>query len=193
MIRIAVVGNIGSGKSFVAKSFGLPVFDADNEVSLIYKKNKFFFKKLRKKIPKLIKSFPIDKKEILNCILANNKNLKIITKIIHPIVRKKMDLFIKKNKKKRAIVLDIPLYLENRLNKKGDIIIFVDANQNLIKKRLRERPNYNKKLLNKFKKIQLKSNLKKKKSNYKIANNFNPLALKKTVNNLKFKILRIND
>ena len=105
MIRIAVVGNIGSGKSFVAKSFGLPVFNADKEVSLIYKKNKFFFKKLHKKIPKFIKSFPIDKKEILSCILANNKNLKIITKIIHPIVRKKMNLFIKKNKKKNAIFL----------------------------------------------------------------------------------------
>ena len=193
MIRIAVVGNIGSGKSFVAKSFGLPVFNADKEVSLIYKKNKFFFKKLHKKIPKFIKSFPIDKKEILSCILANNKNLKIITKIIHPIVRKKMNLFIKKNKKKKAIVLDIPLYLENRLNKKGDIIIYVDAKQNLINKRLRERLNYNKKLLKKFKKIQLKSNLKKKKSNYKIANNFNSQVLKKAVNNLKFKILKIND
>ena len=193
MIRIAIVGNIGSGKSFVAKSFGLPVFNADKEVSLIYKKNKFFFKKLNKKIPKFIKSFPIDKKEILSCILANNKNLKIITKIIHPIVRKKMNLFIKKNKKKRAIVLDIPLYLENRLNKKGDIIIYVDAKQKLINKRLRERSNYNKKLFKKFKKIQLKSNLKKKKSNYKIANNFNSQVLKKAVNNLKFKILKIND
>jgi len=193
MIRIAVVGNIGSGKSFVAKSFGLPVFNADKEVSLIYKKNKFFFKKLHKKIPKFIKSFPIDKKEILSCILANNKNLKIITKIIHPIVRKKMNLFIKKNKKKRAIVLDIPLYLENKLNKKRDIIIYVDAKQNLINKRLRERSNYNKKLLQKFKKIQLKSNLKKKKSDYKITNNFKAQVLKKAVNNLKFKILRIND
>ena len=193
MIRIAIVGNIGSGKSFVAKSFGLPVFNADKEVSLIYKKNKFFFKKLNKKIPKFIKSFPIDKKEILSCILANNKNLKIITKIIHPIVRKKMNLFIKKNKKKKAIVLDIPLYLENKLNKKKDIIIYVDAKQNLINKRLRERSNYNKKLIKKFKKIQLKSNLKKKKSNYKIANNFNAKVLKKAVNNLKFKILRIND
>ena len=193
MIRIAVVGNIGSGKSFVAKSFGLPVFNADKEVSLIYKKNKFFFKKLHKKIPKFIKSFPIDKKEILSCILAKKKNIKIKTKIKHPIVTKKMNLFIKNNKKKKAIVLDIPLYLENKLNKKKDIIIYVDAKQNLINKRLRERSNYNKKLLQKFKKIQLKSNLKKKKSNYKIVNKFNSLVLKKAVNNLKFKILRIND
>ena len=103
MIRIAVVGKIGSGKSFVAKSFGLPLFNADKEVALIYKKNNFFFKKLNKKIPKFIKSFPIDKKEILNCILANNKNLKIITKIIHPIVRKKMSIFLKRNQKKKQL------------------------------------------------------------------------------------------
>ena len=193
MIRIAVVGNIGSGKSFVAKSFGLPVFNADEEVSLIYKKDKLFFRKLNKKIPKFIRSFPINKKEILSCILANNKNLKTITKIIHPIVRKKMNLFIKKNKKKRAVVLDIPLYLENRINKKQDIIIFVDAKQSLISKRLEKRPNYNKKLIKKFKKIQLKSNLKKKKSNYKITNNFNSLNLKKKINNLKLKILRTNE
>ena len=100
MIRIAVVGNIGSGKSFVAKSFGLPVFNADKEVSLIYKKNKFFFKKLHKKIPKFITTFPIDKKEILSCILANSKNLKIITKIIHPIVRKKWIYSLRRIKKK---------------------------------------------------------------------------------------------
>ena len=193
MIRIAVVGKIGSGKSFVAKSFALPLFDADKEVALIYKKNNFFFKKLNKKIPKFIKSFPIDKKEVLNCILANNKNLKIITKIIHPIVRKKMSMFLKRNRKKKAIILDIPLYLENGINKKNDVIIYVDANQKLINKRLKKRSYFNKKLLIKFKKIQLKSNLKKKKSSYIIKNNFNPLKIKKKINELKIKILKSNE
>ena len=193
MIRIAVVGKIGSGKSFVAKSFGLPLFNADKEVALIYKKNNFFFKKLNKKIPKFIKSFPIDKKEVLNCILANNKNLKIITKIIHPIVRKKMSIFLKRNRKKKAIILDIPLYLENGINKKNDIIIYVDANQKLIDKRLKKRSHFNKKLLSKFKKIQLKSNLKKIKSSYIIENNFNPLKIKRKINELKTKILKSNE
>ena len=193
MIRIAVVGKIGSGKSFVAKSFELPLFDADKEVALIYKKNNFFFKKLNKKIPKFIKSFPIDKKEVLNCILANNKNLKIITKIIHPIVRKKMSMFLKRNRKKKAIILDIPLYLENGINKKNDVIIYVDANQKLINKRLKKRSYFNKKLLIKFKKIQLKSNLKKKKSSYIIKNNFKPLKIKKKINELKIKILKSNE
>ena len=193
MIRIAVVGKIGSGKSFVAKSFELPLFDADKEVALIYKKNNFFFKKLNKKIPKFIKSFPIDKKEVLNCILANNKNLKIITKIIHPIVRKKMSIFLKRNRKKQAIILDIPLYLENGINKKNDIIIYVDANQKYINKRLKKRSYFNKKLLIKFKKIQLKSNLKKKKSSYIIKNNFNPVKIKRKINELKIKILKSNE
>ena len=193
MIRIAVVGKIGSGKSFVAKSFELPLFDADKEVALIYKKNNFFFKKLNKKIPKFIKSFPIDKKEVLNCILANNKNLKIITKIIHPIVRKKMSMFLKRNRKKKAIILDIPLYLENGINKKNDVIIYVDANQKLINKRLKKRSYFNKKLLIKFKKIQLKSNLKKKKSSYIIKNNFNPVKIKRKINELKIKILKSNE
>ena len=193
MIRIAVVGKIGSGKSFVAKSFELPLFDADKEVALIYKKNNFFFKKLNKKIPKFIKSFPIDKKEVLNCILANNKNLKIITKIIHPIVRKKMSIFLKRNRKKQAIILDIPLYLENGINKKNDVIIYVDANQKYINKRLKKRSYFNKKLLTKFKKIQLKSNLKKKKSSYIIKNNFNPVKIKRKINELKTKILKSNE
>ena len=193
MIRIAVVGKIGSGKSFVAKSFELPLFNADKEVALIYKKNNFFFKKLNKKIPKFIKSFPIDKKEVLNCILANNKNLKIITKIIHPIVRKKMSIFLKRNRKKKAIILDIPLYLENGINKKNDVIIYVDANQKLINKRLKKRSYFNKKLLTKFKKIQLKSNLKKKKSSYIIKNNFNSVKIKRKIKELKKKILKSND
>ena len=191
MIKIAIVGKIGSGKSHIANLFGFPVFNADKEVSKIYKRDKLFFKKLRKKIPKLITRFPIDKKEILNCILENEKNLKIITKIIHPIVRKKMSFFLRKNNKKKAVVLDIPLFLENKINKKGDIIIFVHANQDTINKKLRKRSNYNKKLLNKFIKIQLKSNLKKKKSNYIIDNKFNHTSIKKKIKKLKKEILNI--
>ena len=39
MIRVAVLGDIGSGKSHVARLFGCPVFNADNEVAKLYKKN----------------------------------------------------------------------------------------------------------------------------------------------------------
>ena len=64
MIRIGILGDIGSGKSFVAKLFGYPVFNADYEVSKLYKKDKKIFIKLNKKLPKYIFTFPIDKNEI---------------------------------------------------------------------------------------------------------------------------------
>ena len=44
MIKIAVVGDIGSGKSHISKLFGYPVFNADQEVANIYKKIKIVLK-----------------------------------------------------------------------------------------------------------------------------------------------------
>ena len=69
MIRIGILGDIGSGKSYVANNLGYPVFNADYEVTKLYKKNKKIFLKLKKLLPKNIKSFPIEKKEITEAIL----------------------------------------------------------------------------------------------------------------------------
>ena len=118
MIRIGILGDIGSGKSYVAKSFGYPVFIADNEVGRLYKKDRIIFIKLNKALPKHITQFPIKKQEVTSAILANKNNLKKIIKIIHPVIRKKMNIFLKKNKKTKYIVLDIPLLLENKINKR---------------------------------------------------------------------------
>ena len=95
MIRIGILGDIGSGKSFVARSFGYPVFNADAEVVALYRKEKKVFLKLKKKLPNYIFSFPIKKKEISKAILSNNLNLKKIIKVVHPEIQKKMRLFIK--------------------------------------------------------------------------------------------------
>ena len=54
MKRIGILGDIGAGKSFVAKQFRSPVFDADKEVRRIYKYDKYIFictLKLRPQIP----------------------------------------------------------------------------------------------------------------------------------------------
>ena len=56
MIKVGILGDIGSGKSFVAKQFGYPVFNADKEVSDIYKNDKFCYNKIKNKFPKFIKS-----------------------------------------------------------------------------------------------------------------------------------------
>jgi len=189
MIRIAIVGDIGSGKSYLAKLLGFPVFNADLEVIKIYNKNRKCFLKLNKKLPKFIKSFPIKKEEIANSIISNGENLKKITKIVHPIIKSKMFNFINKYKRKKAVVLDIPLYLENKINKKGDIIIFVSAKKSKINNRLKKRSKFNLKLFKKFQKIQLPVRVKKKKSHFIIKNNFKHESFYKNVKILKKIIL----
>jgi dephospho-CoA kinase len=189
MIRIAIVGDIGSGKSFIAKLFGYPVFNADRVVSGIYKNDKNCFRKIKKKFPNYVSSFPLKKKDLVNIILQKKENLKIIVKIVHPIVRKKLENFIKRKKRNEIVVLDIPLYLENKLNKKKDIIVFVNSKKKEIIKRLKKRQNYNVSILNKFKKIQLPIEKKRKKSTFIINNNFKIKTAKKYVKQILEVIL----
>ena len=189
MIRIGIVGDIGSGKSYVARKFGFPVFDADFEVSKIYKKSRKCFKKLKKTFPKHIFSFPINRKELSRAILEEKNNVKKINKIVHPEVRLRIKKFIKKHKKKKAVVLDIPLLLEGKINKKSDILVFVESKKKEINKRLRKRYNFNEKVFKKLKKLQLSLEIKKSKSDFIVKNNFKSLSVKKNVKMLKNKIL----
>ena len=139
MIKIGILGGIGSGKSYVAKKFSFPVFDADVEVTKIYKKNRICYNRLKNKLPKYISSFPVKKNEIRKAIIDNQSNLKKIIKIVHPIVRTNMNNFFKKNKNKKIVVLDIPLLMENKINKKNYILVFVDAKKKEIQRRLRKK------------------------------------------------------
>ena len=84
-----------------------------------------------------------------------------------------------KNKKKKMVVLDIPLLVENKLYDKNFYLIFVQSNRNEINKRLKKRPFYNKKkIIDRLRKSQ-RSLAYKKKYNYVIKNNFKLLNLKK--------------
>lgn len=188
MIRIGILGNIGSGKSYVANNIGYPVFNADYEVSLLYKKNKKIFLKLKKILPKNIKSFPIEKQEITEAILQKKSNLKKIIKVVHVEIRKKMNFFLKKNKKQKFLVLDIPLLLENKLNKKGDILIFVESKKSDILKKLSKRKNFNKKLFNIFTKIQYSRQYKMKKSHFIIKNDFTRKTINTNIRDILQKI-----
>ena len=159
---IGILGDIGSGKSFVARQFAYPVFNADKEVNEIYKKNKSCYKRLRNKLPKYIKSYPINKVELSKAILANKHNLKKIVNVVHPLVRNKMKYFLKKNIKKKLVILDVPLLIENNLNKENDILVFIESKKSQIFQRLKKRKNYNKKIIENLRKLQKKLSHKKK-------------------------------
>ena len=189
MIKINLVGDIGSGKTFVSKLFRAPCFFADVEIKRLYRSNRHCFIKLKKKFPQFIKTFPIKKNELSNTIKNKSSNLKSIGFIVHPFIRKKLNTFLKKNRGKKIVVLDIPLYLENKMYKRDDIIIFLKTKKKDVDLKLKKRKNFNQKLLNILRKSQLTLKQKKNKSNYVLVNNFNNAIMKRKVKILKTKIL----
>ena len=189
MIKIILVGDIGSGKTHISKLFKAPCFFADTEVKKLYRNNKQCFIRLKKKFPQFIKTFPIKKIELSNTIKNKFSNLKSIGFIVHPFIRKKLRMFLKKNRKKKIVVLDIPLYLENKMYKRNDVIIFLKTKRKDVNSRLKKRKNFNQKLINILRKSQLTLNQKKNKSNYVLVNNYNNASMKRKVKILKAKVL----
>ena len=131
MIKIGITGSIASGKSTFAKMISgkkYPLFSADLVVAKLYKEQSFI-KTIAKQFE--LKSKSKIKKQIKLLVQNKRSNFKKLEKIIHPLVRKKMKIFLKK--KKSIVVLEIPLLIENKLMKYFDVIIFIGASK---KKRL---------------------------------------------------------
>ena len=189
MKRIGILGDIGSGKSYVSKLFGFPVFNADDEVNKIYKYEKKCFYKLRKKFPKHISKFPIDKIQIIELILDNKKTIYKLGKVIHPFVGKSLRRFLKKNNKKN-VILDIPLLLENKILRKNLYLVFVEAKHSIIKKKLYKRPGFNNKVYKIMKKNQLPLTIKKKASDIIIKNNFKKVWVLNQINKIKKDLIK---
>ena len=93
------------------------------------------------------------------------------------------------NKSKKIVLLDIPLYLENKMYQKGDVIIFLKTKRRDVIKRLKKRKKFNKNLLKILRKFQLTLKQKQKKSKYILVNNYNSANIKNKVKILKNKIL----
>ena len=189
MIRIGIIGGIGSGKSFISKLFKSPVFNADREVDILYKNSLECYIRLSKKLPEFVKSFPVSKSQLIKAINHDKKNLKKISSVVHPLVRKQMKLFLNKNRKSKIIILDIPLLIENKLYNKKDILIFIKSRQNKVINRLKKRKNYNKKILLNLRKNQANLLKKRKLANYVVDNNFSPSIMKRKISSLKNRIL----
>ena len=188
MKRIGILGDIGSGKSYFSRLLGYPRFDADVEVKKIYKNSREVYLKIKKEFPKKISSFPVKKLDLSKIILEDKNNIKKINKIVHKEVKKKLVRFLNKNKKKDFVVLDIPLLIENKINKRGDILIFIDAKKKDITKHLLKRGYFNEHLLRFLKKFQLPLERKKRISDFVIKNYFKRNNFQKDIKTIKKKI-----
>ena len=181
MIIIGITGSIASGKSTVARLIAkrrYPLFSADKVVLNLYKDFKF--------IKLLVKKFNLNEKkpikdQIKSLIKKNKRNLTIIEKIIHPLVRKKINFFLKSKKGNKLLILEVPLLIENKLTKYFDKIIFVDAKKNLRLKRYLKF-NSDKRIFTMLNKRQLLPIIKKRSCDLIVNNNYSLAILKKNVN-----------
>jgi len=183
MIKIAITGSLASGKTTASRIISNrngPLFCADECVKKLY--SKLSFKKVLKKKFN-IRSNLETKRFIRDKVLKEKGALKKLGKIIHPIVRKKMFFFLKKNKNKKLLFFEIPLLIENKLTKYFDVIIFVKANKNIRLKRFKLRGG-DKKLFSILNKEQLKDSKKAKLCDHIVVNNKSFLILKNKLLNI---------
>ncbi|NDC44198.1 MAG: dephospho-CoA kinase [Proteobacteria bacterium] len=191
MVRVGIIGSVGSGKSFVAnifKELNFNIFSADNEVNNIYKKDKSVNKKISRFFKLKLYNGRIDKQELRNALKKNPKKFSFLNKIIHPIVRKKLVLFLSKFKKTRLVVLDIPLLVENKMFNFVDIFILIKTRSNSFNTRIKKRKNLDKHFLNILKKQQRSEKIKEGYADFVIYNS-SKNKVKLQVKNILDKIL----
>jgi dephospho-CoA kinase len=183
MIKIGLTGSIASGKTTASKIISNKkgsLFSADEVVKKLYKKNSF-----RRIIAKKL-NFQFNlkfKKIIRNKILQEKETLKKLETIIHPIVRKEMFIFLKKNKNKKLLFFEIPLLIEGKLTKYFDAIIFIQSKKNLRLRRYKLKGG-NAKLFSLLDKHQLKDTKKIKFCDHIVVNNKSLNVLKKSLLNI---------
>ncbi|NCU54124.1 MAG: dephospho-CoA kinase [Candidatus Fonsibacter ubiquis] len=173
MIKVGILGSVGSGKSFVAnifKELGFNIFSADQVVSQIYERNKNINKKISIFFKLKLNRGKINKNELRDTLKKNPKKFKYLNKIIHPIVRKKLILFLSKYKKTKLVVLDIPLLIENKMFSFVDIFIFVKTKPNIFKIRIKKRKNLDKQFLKLLENQQADEKIKKSYADFTVDN-----------------------
>ena len=137
MIKIGITGSISSGKTTASKILSRkrgPLFSADKEVKKLYR---------NKNIQRLlVKKFNIKRKSnvkalLKKIILRNKTSIKKLEKIIHPLIRKEMRNFSRKNKREKTLFYEIPLLVENKLMNYFNVIIFLKAKKSVRLKRFK--------------------------------------------------------
>lgn len=130
MIRIALTGSIGMGKSTVAKMFaraGVPVFDADAVVRQLQGPGGGLVEKIGELFPGCVRCGTLDRECLAEIVLADPAKLEILEGIVHPAVREAREGFVAEHKGAPVLVFEIPLLFETGSEKEFDKIVVVSA------------------------------------------------------------------
>lgn len=170
MIKIGLTGSIGMGKTETGKIFselGFPVYNADDAVHKLYGPGQKGSEKIKEIFPNSINPDGSVNREILSAeVLGDVDKIRVLESIIHPLVGEDREIFFKKNSDSPAIILDIPLLFETGGEKFVDLVIVVDAPQDIQEERVLSRPNMTKEKFEKIIAEQIPNDVKKKKADF---------------------------
>ena len=143
MIRIALTGSIGMGKSTVAAMFeryGVPVFDADAVVRCLQSPGGGLVDKIGELFPGCVRDGTLDRDCLAQIVLSDRSRLAELEAIVHPAVREARDDFVAEHKESKALVFEIPLLFETNGAGDFDKVLVVSAPADVQRQRALARP-----------------------------------------------------
>jgi dephospho-CoA kinase len=146
MIRIALTGSIGMGKSTVAKMFeraGVPVFDADAVVRQLQSPGGGLVERIGELFPGTVRCGTLDRDCLAQIVLSDPKKLEALETIVHPVVREAREAFVKEHEQAAALIFEIPLLFETGGEGEFDKVIVVSAPAEVQRARVLARPGMN--------------------------------------------------
>ena len=196
VIKVGITGSIGMGKSTVSSIFknnNIKVWDADFEVHNLYKKGKEGYNSIISIYPELKDKVEINRKKVSNLLREKKIDLKLIEEIIHPLLIRSREEFIKKNKKDKFLIFDIPLLYETKAYIWLDYVINVFCSKKNQIERLKKRENFDIKKINYLISKQISVNQKNKKADYVINTDQDLKQVERQVINFIKTMRKFND
>jgi dephospho-CoA kinase len=142
MIRVALTGSIGTGKSTVAKMFataGVPVFDADAVVRQLQGPGGGLVSKIGELFPGTVRCGTLDRDCLAHIVLADRQKLAALEQLVHPAVREAREAFASAHADAPALVFEIPLLFETGGEKEFDKVIVTSAPSDVQRARVLQR------------------------------------------------------
>jgi dephospho-CoA kinase len=143
MIKIALTGSIGMGKSTVAKMFeraGIPVFDADAVVRELQGPGGALVDAIGARFPGTVDGGMLDRDRLAQAVVDDPSELAALEALVHPAVRDAREAFIEKNRGATALVFEIPLLFETGGEADFDKVVVVSAPAAVQRARVLARP-----------------------------------------------------
>ena len=169
LIKIGLTGCIGMGKSTTLKMFedeGVLTWSADEAVSRLYAKDGKAVLKVQALTPESVVNNSVSRENLREQVKNRPEILLSLELIVNPLIKTDRENFLRSNSQKKAVVLDLPLLFENKMELEFDIIVVVTAPARVQKERVLSRNTMDIKLLNIIKSKQISDEEKKSRADF---------------------------